>query len=324
MKLIKLNINRIATLTILIVVILYFRNNTDALLGLLKIPIWTLLLLIILKTIRMFVNGLFTKYTVDGFGKKMSFKESNYLSVLTSMGNFFGPVLGGASIRAVHLKKYHDLNYSSFISTLYGFYVVSFATNSLIALIALGLFYQQSGVVRGYNLVLLTFLGIFTAMILLIVVPPRTAHAILARLRFIPQKITKNLNMMVDGWITIRKDRPLLLKLALLNIVVFFIATIESYLLYRLFVPSFSLSSVILYTAIGTLSLIVSFTPGAIGIKEAIYLFTIGVLSINATQLLQMATVDRSTAFILLLIMLTVLKVSGIDKRASKEFKKSI
>ena len=87
-------------------------------------------------------NGLFTKWTVEVFTKKMSLWEGFHVSVLTAVGNFFGPLFGGLGIRAVYLKKIHNLAYSKFTATLIGYYLVMFSLNSLLAIIGLVLLPQ--------------------------------------------------------------------------------------------------------------------------------------------------------------------------------------
>src|SRR5579863_8266517 len=84
------------------------------------VAIWSLVLVAFGKMLTVVANGLFTQWTAEAFTDKFRFGESVYVTILSAVGNFFGPLLGGTSIRAVYLKKYHDLSYSKFTATLMG------------------------------------------------------------------------------------------------------------------------------------------------------------------------------------------------------------
>lgn len=317
---IRKNLNQLVTILFFAALLVYFVNNKEALSGLLAVPWWIIGAQLLLKSVRIFVTGLFTKFTLAAFAKKVSVRETNYLSLLSSLGNFFGPILGGASIRALYLKKKHNFEYSRFISTLYGFYVVSFATNALLGILLLGYFFHTtSGEVRGFATVMTVLTVILAGNVALMLLPTSLMFGAIRRLKFLPDRLAKIITTMINGWDIIRTNRPLLVKLFFLNIAIAGIAAIESYLLYFALVEEFTIISVLLYTILGTFSVLVSFTPGAMGIKEGIYLFTSSIILLSSEQVLQMATIDRSATFILLFITFITVKISGLDKRFAFE-----
>lgn len=317
MQYLKANLNQVVTILFFTALTLYFFYNQEALGELLSISWWVVVLLILLKTVRIFVTGLFTKYTMSAFNKRISVRETNYLSLLSSLGNFFGPILGGASIRAIYLKKKHDFEYSKFISTLYGFYIISFIAYALIGLVLLGYITYNQGQAQGSVAIALAFGGILIGNLALVVLPPNWLRRTFGSLNFIPKRLKRIATLMIDGWEVMRGNRKVLLKLTGLNFVVFGIVVVESTLLYGQFISHFTLESVILYTVLGTLSTLVSFTPGAIGIKEGIYLFAGSIIALSSEQILQIAAIDRSATFILLFITFTVIKFGRFDKKIS-------
>ncbi len=318
MKFFKNNANLIITLVFFSLLGWYFINNREALKSLMEVPWWVVVLLLALKASRIFVTGLFTKFTLEAFDRKMSYKEANYLSLLSSIGNFFGPILGGASVRAVYLKKKHNFEYSKFISTLYGFYIVTFISNALIGLILVGSFLLHGKESPELWVVTSIFVFIFLANLALVVIPGKLLHRIVELLGFLPKRLVKIANLMISGWETIRTDKRLIAKLFLLNLVIATMIVVESTVLYQLFINSWQLSSVVLYSILGTLSTLVSVTPGSVGVKEAIFLFSSSVTSITPDQILQMATIDRSATFLLLLISYISVRLFTSDGRAAR------
>src|SRR3989344_4422755 len=137
----KLSIIKNLRLIIFIIVIavftVYFLLNVEKFKPLLEVNIGLLLIIALANLAGIFINGLFTKFILEPFKKLISVAEAFYVSVISSIGNFFAPAGTGFGIRAVYLKKKHGLPYSEFISTLSGNYILVFLVNSLIGLLAL-------------------------------------------------------------------------------------------------------------------------------------------------------------------------------------------
>lgn len=266
----------------------------------------SIVLLIFIQFLRILLTGLFTKLTLQAFEKKITISETNYLSIVTTAGNFFGPLLGGTSIRAVYLKNKHKFQYSKFMSTLYGYYLITFTTYSLIGMLALSVVYVQFGSLDGMKLVGLFLLATFSAGTIALSLPTKYGY-MLSGIR-IMKLLRKQIVTAVDGWGLIRKHPGLVHRLIILSVAVLGVASLESLVLYRLFSTDVFLPSVILYTALGAFSMLISITPGAIGIKEGFYLLISSTLLLDNTQVIQMATVDRSVTFIILIFMLVLTK----------------
>ncbi len=260
----------------------------------------------LLKFTRLLTTGLFTKFTLGAFNKNISFRESNYIAIITAAGNFFGPLLGGASIRAVYLKKKHNLEYSKFISTMYGYYLITYTNYAAIALVALVAIYTHFGYINGLKVTGLFLLAVLFAGIVAIVMPTKYAIG-LSNMRVL-RPLRKHLQMAINGWGEIKVHPGLIRSLAIISFVVFLILVTESFILYNLFSADVFFASVVLYTVMGVFTMLISITPGAIGFREGLYLLIPSVLLLDSTQIIQMATVDRSVSFILLVIMIMLTK----------------
>jgi len=70
-------------------------------------------------------NGLVYLLVFRKLGARVSFAESFALTALSIAANLFLPLRGGAGLRAVYLKRVHDLRYTRFAASLIVFYVLS-------------------------------------------------------------------------------------------------------------------------------------------------------------------------------------------------------
>lgn len=64
--------------------------------------------------------------------------------------------------------------------------------------------------------------------------------------------------------------------------------------------------SLFLYTSFVTTSVLISLTPGAIGIRETILLVTSVTIGINTSQILNLALLDRAVNFSLLFLLFSL------------------
>ena len=244
-------------LIFLVAFVLYFVKNLNSFKPLLDVSILSLLIIGFTKLSMSAVNGFFTKWTVEVFTKRIPALEAIYIAILSAIGNFFGPLLGGATIRAVYLKKVHKLSYSYFTSTLAGYYVIVFAANSLLAIISL-LFLHKSSYSAG--LVLFFSLWLLAMIVLMFLrLPGRERLA-----RFESNKLLKFfLTVLYDienGWHMLMKRRKLVGKLAILALAGFVVTFVNGLVEFHAIRASISMAGLGLYTAISTSSMLVSLT----------------------------------------------------------------
>lgn len=287
------NIGRIVTGAILIVFGWYFVTNFESFKTLLSVPILILIALVLLNLVRIYNNGQFMKYTLKFYGGTIGGLENYYLALLTAMGNFFGPFFGGAGIRAVYLKKKHKLAYSDFAATLAGFYFVTFIVNSFIGLVAL-LVIQSQGTQVPF-LIYAVFLGWFGVSIVLSRV--KNINVVVSLVgRFLPKikKPFQYVNRSVKGWSSIKGDRALHLRLNMITIQGFAILLAITYLEFRAIGVYPTFAAIALYVSLFTLALLFSITPGALGVREAILIFTSSLMGLSAEQIVAIAIIDRS------------------------------
>lgn len=246
-------------------------------------------------------NGWFVRIILRPFGKLIASRESFFISLLSTIGNYFTPFRGGAGVRAIYLKKKHSLSYSDFLSTLSGNYIIVFLLNSLAGLIAL-LVLRERASVSAFLTVLITLLAVFGGSLLVATfgLPSKVFrrfkdHAVVGRL-------TGILNAIVTSWNKIVANRWLVWQLLGITLFNFGLMIIMTKAAASALGFAISWWGVILYSSLGSLSLLLSITPGSIGIRESIFIFSSTAIGLSTEQILAMAVVDRGVLFAVLFV----------------------
>jgi uncharacterized membrane protein YbhN (UPF0104 family) len=236
------------------------------------------------------------KWTVEVFTGKLIFAEGLYVTVISSIGNYFGPLLGGATIRGVYLKKVHKLSYSNFISTLGGYYVVLFIVNCALAITSLAFLRDN----KRTSILMLFFVVWLIALVALSFIKLRPQKVANGAKHTFKKKIISNVYEIESGWRLLKGNNLLIIKLLLLALAGFFTVVLAGFVEFRAIGATISLPGLGLYAAVSTASMLVSFTPGAIGIKESLLLLTSVSMGVTPEQMLQVAIIDRGISFFVL------------------------
>lgn len=302
-------IGRLLALLFLLFLIAYALTNKEAFKPLTEIPLILVVLIGLLKVVVIFINGLYTKITLDAFDKPISHKESSYIALLSSLGNYFGPILGGMGVRATYLKTKHGFALTHFVGTLYGYYLISFFTVSIIGLVGLWLVYSQNDVYSITVFAAFSIVTLSTGALFFIKIPKTNKYK---KYKF--ANITyKRLKQLSEGWEVLAQNSSLLFRLLILGFCTIIIAIITAYLEFIALDLPITFGGLLLYATLGAFSILVSFTPGAIGIRESIYIFSSDILNLSNAQILQLAAIDRGVA--LLILVLSYIYLQFLQKR---------
>jgi uncharacterized membrane protein YbhN (UPF0104 family) len=252
-------------------------------------------------------NGLLSYAMVNKLGRRIGIWESLSLSVVTTGVNALAPIQGGMVVRAVYLKRLHDFEYSRFLATLIGCQVLMVIVCSVFAAMAvawMSLIAHRPG------------LGaVLSAATLCLVI------SVLAC--FVP-RISARGNWVLDGvaavsdsWHRLRAQPLFLATLtALVGLKVAgqllsFWTACAAIGIQLGFVEATAIGT------LGTLASLLSITPGALGIYEAVVAFVgITVAVVPVAQSVVAALLSRVVLLVLLLI-LTPLAISFLRRQTS-------
>lgn len=250
-----------------------------------------------------FTNGLFIKLILQSYNKYIDVRESFYIALISAVGNFFLPVGSGTGVRAVYLKRKFKLNYKNFLSTLSGNYIIAFlfiALAGIVSLLALRIntspaVFWPLLTVFGAILLVTSWLAVFGLPVSLIKSLSNIKNQKIKRLARLTGEV-------LAGWNMIAGDKRLVLKLFAITGLNFFTLLVITYASIRALELNVSVWSLVLYSALGSVSLLVNITPGSIGIKEAVYVYAASALGLTAVEILSVALIDRGVRFLILLL----------------------
>jgi uncharacterized protein (TIRG00374 family) len=297
-------ISPILTVIILILFGIYLYRNPDIINVVLDTKPEYLLIIAVIFISVFFLEGIFIRVTLKAFDKNISIKESFYLSTLSRIGNYLLPMRAGAIFRATYLKKKYNFEYSKFLSTLYGYYIVLFLLYSFVAIITLLLKSVLNG--ETFLILLFFFTGLFLGMLFLMFVRIPFERFIKCKKGFIA-KIVGFLDRFMNSWDIIVKNKRLLLQLIFITCVYILLNTIIIYVEFLSLGISTNFLNLMLYSCLSGVSLLISLTPGSLGIREAVFLISSEGIGLEQDQILQLAVIDRGVLFVLLALLMVVI-----------------
>jgi uncharacterized membrane protein YbhN (UPF0104 family) len=258
---------------------LYYTSHKEEFQLLRSISAQPIIILTSLELLMILGLGLQMKILTNHYNLGLSFMQCFGLARMTSLANLMFGFAAGASVKAVYLKRFHDLKYGSFIAAI--------GIGSIIKLMVGGLFATALLLTLEHPVNFLLFVagGISASTLLFL----GLAHRI-------PQGVFSFSNLISDlvkEWQRIRHDRTMILQLILLSIFLFIIYSLEIYFAFGAFgiEASFSVSGVI--TAFDNLAGAVKLIPGNVGIKETIFGIVSATYGIGINQGVHAAVLHR-------------------------------
>ena len=268
------------------------RAHLDEFAGIAAVPPGSLIALFGLHLAAIVCNGLYIRNILRAYHVGLDRLEWLSLTVVTTATNLVSPFRGGAAARAVYLKAHHEFSYSDFLSTLSGMYLVYAAVH---------------GVVGGLGIALLAREGVavewpLAALFLCI----SLAAATLLTFRFdLPDGgrfPLRQLARVLNGWALLRRDTRLLASIFALNALYLGISVALFRIALTTYGVNVSLGGNLLYAASQGIAALVTLTPGALGIQEAMAVYVGRSLAFSPADALMAQALVRFVLFATLLV----------------------
>lgn len=310
MKIKKQYLRHGITVFVLMLFAWYLWSNKESFNQLVDLSLPPLLGMFVFKLFRMYNTGQFIRSILRACKTPISRMEGFYVALISAIGNYFGPYLGGASARAVYMKKKHGLSYTDFATTLSGHYLITFRVYSFLGLLALIAIQIQSG---EYSWLLYGVIFSWLVMTILFF-RSRKFTSLIFQKEFknrIINKITNKLQKVVVGLDEIKKDKALFFDLNKLTVYNFLITFVVVNFQFLVIGAEVTIPSAMLYVVLTNLSLLLSITPGAIGIREAIFIFSGNLLGLSTEQILLLAIITRTMTFLVMLVSYLFVRLQG-------------
>lgn len=302
----KKTLSSIVLCVFLVWVTYYVYNNYDDLKIITNLKWYEIMMLAVMHCIFLYNSGLFTKLFLEDFDIRLTVNEYFGLSVISTAFNYLTPFRGGAFVRAAYLKRKHNFDYKKSAGTLVGNYIIIYWINCLFGVISCVLLYSIEGVFSPILLSLFT--ACFIALSIFMVYPLQLPN--LKMLGSVPHVF----NSIMSSWNTIRGNVRLVIKLSLITISNVVVGSVIMYFEFSFLGVDISYIHAVVISMVSGLSLLVSITPGSIGIKEIVVIFTSNVIGISTSEALLVSMVDRGIVVILCLCLSLVYSKKFIKK----------
>ena len=261
-----------------------------------------------------YINGLFLKITLQRFGLDLKFIEYFSLSLISTFANIFIPLKGGAGIKAIYLKKKYNLNYSKFISSFAGNFILVISTNSVVMFLIMLILYFNSNIL---NIPIFLF---FTLMMLV------SSYIIISKkeLQLPSNRFFNKIQSILDNWYVIKRSGNTIFKLYIISIINVIIIAILLFVEFKAFNlvdtngETISIIKSSFLSLVRSISMLISLTPAALGIKEGLMMLVSGSVNINPSHSLAVSILERVVVFIELLILAPILTIILKNKMRKK------
>ncbi len=258
------------------------------------------------------VNGLVNYIILRGYSVPVSLGVSVGLTSANAVGNLILPMRGGTVSNAVFLRKKYNFSYSLFLALLSAIYIIIFWTSSLFGIIVMVLQKHMRGQDIPINLFIF-FVLVFIFFSVIILFSPEIP---LTKYNFINKFI-----QILNNWQLINKNREIIASLIFLTILNILITALFTYFEFILIGEEIAFDKLIIYAIFSGFSLLVSITPGNIGIRESFSMYSALVLGITLPVVLVVSVVDRFFSFIISILALAITaRFIRIKKSSNQSF----
>jgi uncharacterized membrane protein YbhN (UPF0104 family) len=245
--------------------------------------------------------GVQLKILTDHYRLNLSLLDCFGISRAATFADMWLPFGGTSSLKAVYLKKFHDLRYSSFIASMGIAQIIKIMVNSAVALILLGI-----GGVK-MNALLTAAVGIIFLLTLTFFL---LAHKVSKRFFH----ISGYLETLTDEWRKIRKDHRSIKRLIFLNLLIFVVNSFLVDVAFRAFGIGIPPAASGLISNFTTITGVINLVPANLGIQEGVVMVASGMFGRSVNEGLHAAALMRIVRTIWTLVLAPVFSTKLLKK----------
>ena len=270
---------------LLVAAVVYLRQSGSEFASSLELRPRFLLMLAVSELVQYVLRGLLTRILCARFQVKIGVVEATKLAAWTSFANYVVPLVGGTGLRAVYLKRHHQLAYTSFLSVQMATYTLHFQVAALFGLASLPLLPSGAGGRRW---------GIAAGLVLVLAACQVLHHWPFARPRG-EGRFSLALGRVLSGWSEVRSAMrwPLLLALVANAVAL----AVSIWLAFVALGITISAPQAMFIAAVYSLSIVIAVTPAALGVSEGAAVLAATAAGLAGAPALAAAAVRRVVAF---------------------------
>ena len=258
--------------------------------ALLRVSMLSLAGLFLIQCVFNAVTGLMLKELSRFFGVRLTVLEWYGLPAVTTMGNYLTPASGGLVARAMYLKQCYGLSYPRFLALLSSGYLVNFLVISAVGVFIVLFRHSQDD--RALPLALF-FLAILMVILFLLHRPVPLPDG--------DGRVRRFLRDVTSGWPLMKSSTSLIGKLIALSMVNILLGGGSLWLAFDALGYSVPGLDAILVSLLQAFSLLLSITPGNLGVQEGIVSLSSGLLGYGLGAGLLAALLARAVTVLFVL-----------------------
>lgn len=298
MKIIK-KILSLSLLAILVLLFIYYLNNNLAdfkrifSFSFNALNLCLIFIYVVFSVANAYTNSLLLDMLTSTLGVKLKPRESFGLAIVTRFYNYITPFRGGMAVRAIYLKKKHNFPYIDFLASLSAIYIIIFFISSLGGLTSMLVIWKNQGVFNPIMFII--FLIIFLFLLYVIIFSPRVKTS--------KNKWLNKLIKILNGWQLIKDNKKIIFYSFMISIIQILMSSISILILYSVFGITVSFFQALFISSVASLALLISITPGNLGVGEAINVFSAAIVGIGVTEALAVTISGKGITVMLILIL---------------------
>jgi uncharacterized protein (TIRG00374 family) len=285
------HLGTVVALVLLVAMVGYVATQRDMLQAIRTIPVWMAAVIIVVSGAALVVQAAQFRTAVRIQQIDMRLVESVALTAANTMANYYLPARGGMVVRAAYMKRVYRFplaRYGALTVSITGLTILVAASFGVIG-IAIGA--AIDGVVD--RRALLAFVGTGVSIVLGL-----TLAMFLARFARTPGRVAEVVRSFRAGIAMWIDDRGGLAVFLFWTTVLFAAQGLRLWLSFRAIGVSVSLSGMMIIQGMAAVALVLALTPGNVGIKEGVVVFSASLLGIDPDVALLASLIDRAAALI--------------------------
>lgn len=275
---------------LIVSILIYLNQNANLVAAFGRVSASDLVFLVALSVLVLVLLGLQFKTLSSMFSVRLIFREWFGLTSINAMLNLAIPAKAGLLVRGAYLKKKHRFPFSRYAKLLISSHLMMMG---VIALIGLGL----SIYIPSLDAQRRQYLGLFFSSILIgLFVVIHLAPSVMTKIR---SHRIRSICKLAHVFPVFRKSSAQLWLVFIVTLVFLNILwAIKLQYSFSILAPVPEFTHILLIQCMVGLSLVISFTPGNLGIKEAAVAIGAGLLNIPIEIALIASLIDRATSMI--------------------------
>jgi len=267
-----------------------------------------IILIAIIALSNIFSNGILINTLISAFGIKLKLRESFGLAVITRFYNTITPFRGGMVARAIYLKKRYKFPYVRFLATLSGVYLIIFLMASIAGLASMFFIWLNYGLFN--QSIFFLFSAIFLSTSFIIIFSPKLSES--------KNRWLNHFVKVINGWYLIKGNKKVIFATIIISLIQLILSAINFMILYSIFNTELSFFKALFIASIASIAILVSITPGNLGVGDAINIFSAAIIGVELTKAVAAIVLGRAISLLIIFILGPIFSYILINQKNEK------